>query len=216
MFQRLQELPLFQGLNMTDMNEIVSKVRMDFQQFSEEETLALQGAHCRQLIFVLKGSVRVEYVDAENRFRFIEYLNPPLLIEPQNLFGMWQKYKRSYLCETPCQTLTIERSQFLSIMMNFPIVKANMLNHICNLLQHSQKNLENISHKDADIKFRQFVRNMSLTPLGKKHLYSTMETLSDIFCETRLNVSKVLKNLKEQELITQERKAYTILDITKL
>lgn len=216
MFQRLQELPLFQGLNMDDMNEIVSKVRFDFQQQSDEDNIALQQSNCKKLIFILKGTVRVEYIDPESRFRFSEYIKAPTVIEPYSMFGMVQKYERTYIADTPCQTLTIDRSQFLSVMMNNPIVKTNMLNLICTKLQKSVKSSTNISHEDADTKFRQFIRNYSINPRGKKNLYTTMDTLADMFCETRLNVSRMLKSLKEQNLINQERKSFTILALENL
>lgn len=216
MFQRLQELPLFQGLNMDDMSEIVTKVRLDFQQQPEEDTMALQMSYCKKMIFVLKGTVRVEYIDPANRFRFSEYIEAPCVLEPQSLFGMSQKYKRTYICETVCQTLTIDRSQFLGVMMNYQIVKANMLNLICNKLQRTTSKLEAVCHENADVKFRQFLVNYSINPRGTKHLYATMDALAEIFCETRLNVSKTLRALKEQELITQERKSFTIKALENL
>lgn len=216
MFPKLQELPLFQGLNMNDMSEIVTKVRLDFKQLSEEETIALQSSYCKKMVFVLKGKIRVEYIDPSNRFRFSEYIDAPTVIEPQNLFGMSQKYKRTYICQTPCQTLTIDRNQFLGVMMNYPIVKANMLNYICNKLQRTEQKIVEISHADAESKFRQLIHNYSINPRGKKHLYATMDALAEMFCETRLNVSKMLKTFKEQGLIAQERKAFTILDIDKI
>lgn len=216
MFQRLQELPLLQGLNMDSMSAIVSKVRLDFQQQDEEDTIALQMTHCRSLIFILRGTVRVEYIDPESRFRFTEYLDAPFVIEPQSMFGMNQKFQRSYICETSCQTMTIERSQFLNVMMDYPIVKANMLNLICNTLQRTTQKLININHQDAKSKFKQLITNYSINPHGRKQLLTTMDTLADMFCETRLNVSKMLKAYKDEGLITQERKSFTIIELDNL
>ncbi len=211
MFQRLQELPLFQGLNMDDMSDIVTKVRLDFQQHSEEETIALQMSSCKNLIFILRGTVRVEYIDPDSRFRFSEHISAPTVLEPQSMFGMIQKYQRTYIADTPCHTLTISRGQFLSIMMNNPIVKTNMLNLVCSNLQRNVSRVVNISHENADVKFRQLIHNYSINPRGEKNLYATMEQLAEMFCETRLNVSKVLKKLKEEGKIVQERKSFTIL-----
>lgn len=216
MYQRLQELPLFQGLNMSDMNEIVAKVRFDFQQLPDEETIALQTSYCKKLIFILKGQVRVEYIDPDNRFRFSEHIEAPAVLEPQNLFGMSQRYQRTYICESACHTLTIDRSQFLGVMMNYPIIKANMLNFICNRLQRANLKIVRFSHENAESKFRQLIHNYSINPRGKKHIYATMDSLAEMFCETRLNVSKMLRMLKEQGIITQERKSFTILDIDKI
>lgn len=216
MFQRLQELPLLQGLNMDDMSDIVAKVRLDFQQLQEEDTIAMQMSNCRQLIFVLKGTIRVEYIDSQNRFRFTEYIEAPTVIEPQNMFGMTQKYQRTYICQTDCQTLTIERSQYLGVMMNYPIVKINSLNLICNLQQRASKKIENLTYTDADTKLRQFLQLYSISPRGEKHLHVTMDTLAEMFCETRLNVSRALKRLNEQGLMIQERKSFTILALEKL
>ncbi len=216
MFQRLQELPLFQGLNFNDMNEIVTKVRLDFQQQSEDDTIALQMTSCKKLVFVLKGTVRVEYIDPENRFRFTEFLEAPLVLEPQSMFGMCQKYSRTYICHTVCQTLAIERQQFLSVMMNFPIVKTNMLNLISNLLQRQTNKLENMTHINAEAKLKQFINLYSTVPKGKKQLNTTMDILAEIFSETRLNVSRALKKLKDEGLIKQERKVFTILALENL
>ena len=216
MFQRLQELPLFQGLNLDDVSEIVAKVRFDFQQLSDNEEIVGQDSSCKQLIFVLKGDVNVEYIDPDRRYRFTEKVSAPIAIEPQNMFGMTQKYQRTYTCISSCQTLTIERAQFLSVMMNYPIVKINALNMVCNLLQRANKRLDTISHESADVKLVQFLRNNSLYPKGEKQLYTTMESLAEIFSETRLNVSRALKRLNQKGLMKQERKAFTILAIENL
>lgn len=216
MFQRLQELPLLQGLNMDSMSDIVSKVRLDFQQQSEEETIALQMTLCRRLVFILKGKVRVEYIDPQNRFRFTEYISAPTVIEPYSMFGMNQKFQRTYICETVCQTLSIERNHFLNVMMNYPIVKTNMLNLICNTLQRTTQKLTNVNHEDAHSKFKQLIYSYSLNPHGQKNLITTMDTLAEMFSETRLNVSKMLKDLKEKGLMTQERKSFTIIELDNL
>lgn len=216
MFQRLQELPLLQGLNMENMSDIVSKVRLDFQQMVEEDTIALQMTQCRRLVFILKGTVRIEYIDPQNRFRFTEYAEAPFVVEPHNMFGMNQKYQRTYICQTPCQTLTIERTQFLNVLMNYSIIKTNTLNLICNTLQRTTQKLINVDHTDAQSKFVQLIHTYSTNPHGKKNIIITMDTLAEMFCETRLNVSRMLKAYKEKGIITQERKSFTIIELDNL
>ena len=216
MFQRLQELPLLQGLSTDELNEIVTKVRLDFQQQEKGETIASQMSSCKQLVFVLKGTMRVEFVDSKKQFRFCEYLEAPLIIEPYSLFGLNQKYRRTYTCQTDCQTLAISRSQFLGIMLDHHIVKTNTLNLICNELQHLASKLEGVSHADIYTKFRQLVLNRSLYPRGSKQIFATMDTLADMLDETRLNVSRLLKSLNQQGLLIQERKFFTIPDVSKL
>ncbi|MCQ2213874.1 MAG: Crp/Fnr family transcriptional regulator [Bacteroidaceae bacterium] len=216
MFQKLQQLPLLQGLNNSELQDLVSIVRLEFQQKEQEDIIAEQNDSCQRITFLLSGSVRAEFHEPSGQYIFSEIIDSPSVIEPYSMFGMVQRYTRSYICHTECSTITIERKQFINIMMNNHIIKANMLNLICNSLQQMEKKLHLIYDQDTTTKVAYFFYTCALTNKGQKHIYIKMETLADIIGETRLNVSRSLKTFREAGLLTSVRKSFTITDMNEL
>jgi len=213
MFQKLQQLPLLQGLSNSEIQDLVSIVRLEFLQVEMEDIIAEQNDACNKIVFVLNGTVRAEYHEPAGLYIFSETLEGPTVIEPYSMFGMVQRYTRSYICQTECSIITIERKQFIKVMMNNNIIKANMLNLICNTLQQMEKKLHMTYSQDPICKVAHFFHTCCMTAKGSKHIYIKMETLADIIGETRLNVSKALKQFREEGLVTAERKSFTITNM---
>ena len=138
MFERLLQLPLFQGLTTREISDVMAHVRLNFVNYQSGDELIAQGEACRELIYILSGEVIAEYRDAQGRFSFTEYLPNLKVIEPYNLFGMYQRVSRTYTFATEGVTLFIEKPVLLRHLLTNDIIKINMLNIVCNKYQQTQ------------------------------------------------------------------------------
>lgn len=216
MFERLLQLPLFQGLTTREISDVMAHVRLNFVNYQSGDELIAQGEACRELIYILSGEVIAEYRDAQGRFSFTEYLPNLKVIEPYNLFGMYQRVSRTYTFATEGVTLFIEKPVLLRHLLTNDIIKINMLNIVCNKYQQTQALL--CTHPDNSVtdKIVKFVLSQATVPKGKKSVNIKMTTLAEMIHETRLNVSIVLNQLQAEGLVQLQRGIILIEDLQEL
>ena len=71
-YETLLQQPLFQGLGSNDLIEIVSKVKIHFQKFTAGNIIHLETDACRNLLFLLKGELKVSHTSTNKRIIFTE------------------------------------------------------------------------------------------------------------------------------------------------
>lgn len=97
MYDKLLQLPLFQGLCQEDFTSILEKVRFEFNKYPAGSCIAQQGKACKQLIFILQGTVYAKSIDNEHGYVLYETFDSPQVIEPYSLFGMFPQYTASIM-----------------------------------------------------------------------------------------------------------------------
>ncbi len=216
MFERLLQLPLFQGMSTQEVSDVMSHVRLDFVNYHQGDEIVMQGEGCRKLIYIISGAVMAEHRNADLHFTLTEHLPDLKVIEPYNLFGMYQTYSHTYTFVTEGSTLSIDKHVVLSQLMTNNIVKINMMNIACNKYQQTQRLLCHYPDDSVRHKIVKFILSHSIVPKGRKDVQIKMTDLADIIHETRLNVSIVLNEMQEQGLITMQRGSFIIHDLQTL
>jgi CRP-like cAMP-binding protein len=205
MFEKMQLLPLFQGLSFRELSEIVEWMKMDFYQFRSGDNLVNQGDKCTSITFVISGVVCAEYMDAKGRFVLSETLASPLVLEPYNIYGMHQSYTRTYWMKTDGGGLVIPKNVFNELLRRYQIIRTNFMNTICTRLQYHEKEMSNLAMLNIRGKILKTIMSVSCTSKGHKLLKIKMETLADIIGVTRLNVSRELNKMQQEQLINIRR-----------
>jgi signal-transduction protein with cAMP-binding, CBS, and nucleotidyltransferase domain len=216
MFERLLQLPLFQGLTTREISDVMAHVRLNFVNYHPGDELITQGDACRELIYILNGEVTAEYRDPQGRFSFTEYLPNLKVIEPYNLFGMYQRVSRTYTFATEGVTLSIEKPVMLHHLLANDIIKINLLNIVCNRYQQTHSLLCTQPDNFITEKIVKFILSYSTAPKGKKSISIKMTTLAEMIHETRLNVSIALNQLQAQGHVQLQRGAIQIEDLQEL
>ena len=211
MYKKLLQLPLFQGLNKTDITDIIEKVTLHFQTIPANTLFVEQGSACVQLIFILEGSLIKKTENAKNNFSLEQEIGSPSLLEPQSLFGLNPTFQSSYTTATECSIMTIDKSFVLSELMNYPIFELNYLNILSSKYHNIYNTLwEQKQSNDLLSRFKYFIKTHTDTINGPITLYATMEDLAFLLNDTRLNVSKMLNSLSDQNIIFLRRKVIHI------
>ena len=206
MFEKLQELPLLMGLSKGELMSIVERVKFDFNKPAEGTTLVSQGERCDRIVYVLSGVVCADLHDAERGFLLSEHIDAvPMLLEPQNLWGMKQLFSRSYSMLTEGSTCSIDKRQLNGLVSNYELVKTNLLSLVCNKLQGVTAQLHEPWPDTTAGRIVRFVRNHALTNTGHKVLRIKMQTLAEQICDTRLNVSNTLNQWQRDGLVNISR-----------
>lgn len=213
MYDNLLQLPLFQGLSKEDFTNIIERVRFHFLTYQKGETIIQQDAPCDRLIFMLNGEITCTTTHHEDGYALSESFKKAHIIEPQSLFGMHNTFRASYRAKEGTQLLSIDKSFIFSELNNYEIFRLNFLNLLSNRCQTLQQKLWTSSHSTLKGKIVHFLLMRSQLPYGEKTLYITMDHLSKIIDETRINVSRTLNEWQAKGWLQLKRKEMFIPEL---
>ena len=216
MYDTLLQLPLFQGLAKNDFTSILDKVKIHFLKRKAGDTVALGGEDCRELVFLLNGSLVSKTSDRDELYTFYEAINAPFLIEPYSLFGWSTKYVSTYMALTACNLVTIEKAYLLSELNNYEIIRLNYLNILSNRAQNLHDRLWTNLPESLHDRIVEFILLHSYVPGGEKRLKVKMDDLAKLLSSTRIRVSKALNEMQDKHWLTLHRGEIRIPDISLL
>ena len=216
MYDTLLQLPLFQGLAKNDFTSILDKVKLHFLKRKAGDTVALGGEDCRELVFLLNGSLVSKTSDRDELYTFYEAINAPFLIEPYSLFGWSTKYVSTYTALTACNLVTIEKAYLLSELNNYEIIRLNYLNILSNRAQNLHDRLWTNLPESLHDRIVEFILLHSYVPGGEKRLKVKMDDLAKLLSSTRIRVSKALNEMQDKHWLTLHRGEIRIPDISLL
>ena len=216
MFERLLHLPLFQGLSTQELSDVMAHIRLDFINYQAGDEIVTQGEPCRGLLYIISGTVASEYTDSGKRFVLQEKLPQMGLLEPYNMFGMYQKYSRTYCFDSDGSTLYVDRKTTLQRLIQHDIVKINLLNIISNRYQQTLKLLCEAPDYTIKEQIVKFISSYVAIPKGEKELRIKMTELANIIHATRLKVSQALNEMQDEGLIALQRETIIIPDFQEL
>ena len=110
-YDKLLELPLFLGIGSTDLAEIVRTTRFGFLKLKPKETLAKENEKNDKLYFLMDGRLSIESCADNHSYSIIEEIEPPTAIQPERIFGLVQFYSKTFIAETKCNILYIDKSE---------------------------------------------------------------------------------------------------------
>ena len=141
MFELLMELPLFQGVTRSRIEQTVGQAKFNFLKYPQGETIIRAGDPCQYLTFVISGSVRSTIVNANNRFAVGQTLKAPAVIAPDFLFGRSTCYPCTVEAIGTVGILQISKADYINILFSDQVFMFNYLN---TLSVNAQKALEGI------------------------------------------------------------------------
>lgn len=215
-FQRLVNIPIFQGISRDDFLNIATKVHFDFQTFQPGETIVRADDPCYNLICIINGSVQQITRSEDGSYFFREQIDRAHVLQPERLFGLSPRYSSTFAAMKETSILTIPKHEVRDILFNFITFHINYLNLICSAKQQWENRLWKRLPDPLEERFVHFVTTRSSRPAGRKEIEIGMVALADELLTTRLNVSKMLNTLKDDNLIYLSRGLIIIPELEKL
>jgi DNA-binding transcriptional ArsR family regulator len=216
LYSSLQQLPLFQGMSSSDLTNVIAHTKFGFIKVAKDKMAIKEGEICTNLVFLLNGTLKVESVSDDHSYKITEILDAPSILQPERLFGLNQRYTRTFIAETDVNFMMLDKSEAMKLTNDFIIFKLNLLN----ILSTQTQKITHISFRKcpADIRQRiiRFIEDRCMRPAGEKEILIHMESLAEEINESRLNVSKVLNSLNDEKLIELHRGGIFIPALEKL
>ncbi len=140
-FDVLVDLPLFRGVTVERMSEVVTKTRFNFQKYAAGETIVSQGEQCDSLLFILAGRVRLIVSDDATGLRVEQTLCAPDVVCPDCLFGLSTTYMATAVAIDNISTVSVSKTDYLDILACDRIF---MINYINLLSKNAQLNVRGV------------------------------------------------------------------------
>ena len=210
MYDTLLSLPLFQGLNQADFNSLLQKIRLDFIRYESGSTIINAGDRCKNLAFLISGTVESSRDGKNGRFTFKENIEAPYLIEPYSMFGRAGLYQRTYTAATTCSFLMVDKQYIYTELGKYNICRMNLLNILSGRVQQLDGYIWSMDGMTLRERIIHFIKGLSDIQSGQKQLIIKMNDLAALMDATRLNVSRELNTLEADGLISLRRKEILI------
>ncbi len=198
------------GLTRTEMYEIVSRTQFTTRRLAVGEPLAKSGEKCNSIIFLTKGTMEIVSESADHSYSMNEVIGAPWVIEPDKLFGLRQHYYSSYLAKTKGECLMVSKNEMTDMMQRYFVVQLNFLNIVCRSTQLSEGVVWQQRPDDTRGRIVQFIRQHSRYPAGEKTLHIKMTQLAHELHCSRLDVSKALNAMSNEQQIVLQRGMITV------
>lgn len=214
-YERLLELPLFQGMSMTDLTTAVGQTPFGFHKFDAGTIIINEGDTCDHLLFLLNGQLEVSAMADDHGYEIIEQMKAPDIIQPECFFGLTQRYTRTFRAATPCNFLALGKHE-VNQLADIYIFRLNLLNILSTQSQKHQRRLWHPAANSLQKRIIAFVESHCLRPAGPKLLKIKMTRLADELNDSRLEISRALNNMQAEGLIQLRRGVISIPAMEKL
>ncbi len=213
---RLSLLPLFQGLSKRELTEIVGQTRFEFARHAAGETLATEGSPSESLMFLLSGTVTIVRHSDDHSCVIEEHLAAPTLFFSEHLFGLLRRHSCTYIAREQCETLSISKTETLRLLDTYDIFRTHLLNLLSTRVQRLSHRPLRTSPRSIQEKICRYLSDRCLYPAGPKDFQVKMQQVATDIGESRLNVSRTLHAMSEEQLLTISREHIHVVALEKL
>jgi CRP-like cAMP-binding protein len=211
-YKQLSGSPLFRGVTDSDIEKILSVIPFRIRKFRTGSLISQSGEPVNSLMIVTSGTVKGEMVDEAGRVIKIEDIPAPGAIATAFIFGRANRFPVNVIALSEGEILSIEKPDFLKLLMGNDIILVNFLNMISNRSQFLSEKIKFLNFKTIKGKLAHFILQKAEGGKSSIILEMTQNDLADFFGVARPSVSRAIGELQHGGFIEASGKNIRILD----
>ena len=215
-FDKLLQFPLFQGMSRDDLEIVAGHIRFGFLKLTAGKTVMKSGDNCRQLYFLINGSLKVRSFADDYGYHVEELISAPYIIQLESVFGYNQRYTRDFIAQTDVNFLTLDKEEVVRLTEDFLVFRVNMINHFATQTQKQMRQMWYRAPQSLEDRVVRFLTQRCLYPAGHKTFNILMTRLAEEVNDSRLNVSRILNDMQHRGLIELSRGKIEIPQLERL
>jgi CRP-like cAMP-binding protein len=215
-FDKLLQFPLFQGMSRDDLEIVAGHIRFGFLKLTAGKTVMKSGDNCRQLYFLINGSLKVRSFADDYGYHVEELISAPYIIQLESVFGYNQRYTRDFIAQTDVNFLTLDKEEVVRLTEDFLVFCLNMINHFATQTQKQMRQMWYRAPQSLEDRVVRFLTQRCLYPAGHKTFNILMTRLAEEVNDSRLNVSRILNDMQHRGLIELSRGKIEIPQLERL
>jgi CRP/FNR family transcriptional regulator len=211
--QILKNVPLFAGLSEPDLDDLMAIVRIN--EHPRGELLFSDGEEATGFFIVLDGKVKVYKLSPEGKERILHVIQPGGTFAEAAIFGegLYPAYAEPLQAS---KLLFLPKDAFLALLRENSRVSINMIAGLSKFLRQFANQIEDLTFKDVPSRLARYLMDLSrgtkrtvVLPISKSQLASNLGTVSE-------TLSRTLRKLSEDGLISVSGKTVEIIDFDRL
>ena len=211
-FDKLRDLPLFQGISETMLHTLLEKYPFHFLKFSDGEQIIKAGEPCTHIRFIFSGPVR--FVTKSNVAKIaISYtLQAPEVIGVDYLFGLKPNYPFDAFAQGDCGVLQLTKSDYISILQSDQVFIFNILNYLSRNSQESTLTLLSMSHGNMARRLSFVLRTLAPAHSSDVKLEFKQKDFCLLLGARRSSLLTMLQDLGDKQLLNYTQSSIMIAD----
>lgn len=202
----LTRSPLFKGLTENEIEGLLKKSGYRIRLFPAGTMIVQSGDTIMSLLIVLSGHVRGEMTDISGRVIKIEDILPPQALAVAFMFGAGGQYPVNVCANIDSEILTIDRREFLSLLMFNEKMLVNFLDVISSRALFLSERLRFLSFHTIRGKLAHYLMSLPGASTGSVIIDRSQQDLADYFGVTRPSVARALREMEDDGLIDVSRR----------
>lgn len=212
MIDILTRLPLFAGVSRQRMEETVGMAKFHFLKYLPGESIVHAGEPCSHIRFVISGSVRIEIVNSDGRFRISQVLSAPAAVSPDFLFGTSTLYPGDVTAQGTVSIVQLSKADYIRILNSDEIFLFNYLNYLSMNAQKCVEGILSLSTGSIEERIALWVLTMSQPGSHDMVLSCRQRDMYAVFGVQRSSFIAALDRMKERGLIDYALGEIRVLD----
>lgn len=208
--KELLSLPLFMGMSSSELSALLEEGRISSCAAPKGAVLAKEDAPCQNIIVLASGTLKVVTNADDNSYQMEEILHAPMVVQPERLFGLTQRYTATVTTTTVCHYVSMTKSNLIAAMQSSMSFRINVLNLLSTQAQRSNRQVWHQQNDNIAKRIIRFIKDRSSYPTGTKVLRIKMMTLARELGCSRLEISEALHELEDREWILMRRGAIEV------
>jgi len=216
MIEQLSRSPVFKGIPVLEIKEILNRVQHRLVTYKKGKMIAFRGDRCERLLVLITGSVRGEMVDFSGKSIEVETIPAPRPIAPAFIFGRKNFFPVDVVADRDVTVLSIPKNSLIQLFQLNKVVLNNYLDIISNRTHFLSERLWFMSFKTIREKFSHYISSLLKPGEDKVVLPKSQQELSEFFGVSRPSLARVIREMEDDQLIEHTRREIIIKDLDKL
>lgn len=209
----IKQCHLFSGVTAEDLPLLTAILRQ--RAFAKGEVLFEDGSEADGFYIVASGKVKVYKLSSEGRERILHVVQPGNSFAEAAIFdnGRYPAFAETLV---PASLLFFPKQEFLDLLRNHPQLAINIISGLSRFLRDFTIQIEDLTFRDVPSRLARYlfsfgedVSSAIELPVSKSQLASNLGTTSE-------TLSRTLRKLADDEIISVQGKKIAILDLARL
>jgi CRP-like cAMP-binding protein len=207
----LSQSPLFRGFTTEGIESLLLRVPHHVRKFKTGSLISQSGEPVNSLMIVLNGIVKGEMVDYAGRVIKIEDIPAPGALASAFMFGNKNRFPVNVIAITDTELLTVNKPEFLKLLMSEDKILVNFLDMISNRTQFLSEKIKFLNFRTIKTKLAYYILQKAGKDLSFVILDMTQNELAEFFGVARPSVARAIGEMEDEGLILAERRRIKIV-----
>lgn len=128
MYDRIRDFALFKGTSDVQISAFLEKARLKFEKYSSGETIVAEGDACNDIIFIVDGTVEINYFSRLGKKLISQECGSGIMIGYESLYGMNHIFDYEIRACGDCGIFRLSKSHFTVLIRSEELYFVNLMN----------------------------------------------------------------------------------------